>query len=508
MVKNYSHRSRQISQISVLIIVILLGIVPVITIGQNPSETSVGSNSTDDALSSFHGGAQQDIDLLQQRIDQNQWSFTVGENSATVYSIDELCGLKEPEQWWKTGEFDPCMPKGDFPDSFDWRDHDGVTPVRNQGGCGSCWAFGTVGPIESVIKIVNGEEVDLSEQWLVSCNQEGWGCQGGWWAHSYFTGAKTDPCGGSGAVLEGEFPYYAQNLPCSCPYPHEYMVEKWKYVGMNMGVPPVENLKQAILDHGPISGAVYVSPEFHGYTGGVFDACPSGGVNHAVTIVGWDDHPVDGGPDCPGVWIVKNSWGPDWGEDGYIRMEYGCSRIGFAAVYVDFLYSGEPLISFEYPEGIPDSINPIWPTAIQVNVIDSGLGGTLLPDTGVLFYRINGGFLQVTNLYEIAPNEYEIQLPGVSCGSTIEFYVTAAVNYLDGVYYYSSPQDAPDTFHLLVAEYPADLNNDCQVDQEDLGLLLIDYDCDTGDCLGDIDGDGDTDQSDLGLLLVDWGSGV
>ncbi len=100
----------------------------------------------------------------------------------------------------------------DLPDAFDWRDVDGVTSVKNQASCGSCWAFGTVGPLECNIKIKDGIEVDLSEQWLVSCNRDGWGCGGGWWAHDYHEW-KDDPCDGVGAVLEEYFPYQALDLP-------------------------------------------------------------------------------------------------------------------------------------------------------------------------------------------------------------------------------------------------------------------------------------------------------
>ena len=513
MKKNLPFSSRRLFTFITIIVVCITLLISSISLAQYSQCREVAAQKTgaEFTFKQTHKGlSNENIAALQQQAKREGWSFTIAENTATQRPLSELCGLEEPENWYVDAEFDPCIPFGELPSSFDWRDYNGVTPVKNQGGCGSCWAFGTIGPIEAAIKIVNGDEVDLSEQWLVSCNQEGWGCQGGWWAHSYFkdTGYKTDPCGGFGAVLEADFPYQAQNVPCSCPYPHEYVLEKWKYVGMNMGVPPVENMKQAILDYGPISGAVHVSSAFQAYDGGVFDACPTGSVNHAVTIVGWDDNPPDGGPDCPGVWIVKNSWGSGWGEDGYIRMEYGCSRIGYAAVYVDFMYSSEPLIEFEYPDGIPEKTEPIWPTRIKVNVRDAGLGGTLLPDTGVFFYRINGGYLHVTNLQQLAPNEYEINLPGLECGSYIEYYVTASVEYRGDVYIYASPADAPDSFHMTRAVYAGDLNEDCQIDQEDLGILLADYECNSGDCVGDVDGDGDTDQSDLGILLAKWNFGT
>jgi hypothetical protein len=140
-------------------------------------------------------------------------------------------------------------------------------------------------------------------------------------------------------------------------------------------------------------------------------------------------------------------------------------------------------------------------------VEDAGLGATPLSGTGVLFYRIDGGYLYVTDLTEVGPNEYEIHLPGVACGSSVEFYVTANAEYLGEIYMYASPPDAPNTFHMIIAGYPFDFNHDCIIDQEDLGVILADYECDSGDCVGDVDGDGDTDQSDLGILLSYWGLG-
>ena len=158
------------------------------------------------------------ISQLQQQGEREGWTFSVGENEATQYSLEQLCGLVEPPDWRDNAVFDPLTPatKTVLPSAFDWRDYDGCTPVRSQGGCGSCWAFATVGALECAIKIREGESVDLSEQWLVSCNQSGWGCDGGWYAHSYH-GWLTDPCGGTGAVLESDFPYLANDGPCGCP---------------------------------------------------------------------------------------------------------------------------------------------------------------------------------------------------------------------------------------------------------------------------------------------------
>jgi len=269
-----------------------------------------------------------DIATMQQHAAENGWTFTVGDTPATQYPFCQLCGLVEPANWWVNASFDPCLPTGALPEKWDWRDYDGVSSVKNQDGCGSCWAFGTIGPLESAILIHDHVEVDLSEQWLVSCNQNGWGCNGGWYAHDYHQW-RTDKFNGSGAVLEREFRYDAADDPCDGPYHHPYHIDSWKYVGMGQGVPKPDAIKQAIYTYGPVSSGVAVNEAFGGYTGGVFNNDTPVGINHCVTLVGWDDTLGE-----HGVWILKNSWGTGWGEDGYMYIEYGCCQVGYAACYV------------------------------------------------------------------------------------------------------------------------------------------------------------------------------
>ncbi len=272
-----------------------------------------------------------DITSLQEQGRAEGWTFTVSENPATQYSINELCGLKPPADWEKGAVFDPCTPDKSLPVAFDWRDNGGLPPVRNQGGCGSCWAFATVGPLECNIKLKDGITVNLSEQWLVSCNTEGWDCTGGWWAHHYHQW-KNDACNETGAVMESDFPYAASDLPCGCPYPHAYRIQNWAYIGTSSSIPSVNAMKQAILDYGPISVAVVSSSAMQAYHGGIFNYDASGTVNHGVVLVGWDDN-----QGTAGVWIMRNSWGTWWGEDGgYMRIEYGVSKIGYGASYINY----------------------------------------------------------------------------------------------------------------------------------------------------------------------------
>jgi len=371
---------------------------------------------------------------LQKRAEAEGWTFIVGENPATAYPLEDLCGLVVPENWREGANWDPCPPGLALPASYNWCNEGGCTPIKNQGSCGSCWAFGTVAPLECNILIRDGITVDLSEQWLVSCNQEGYDCGGGWWVHDYHESA-TDPCGGTGAVLEADFPYVAWDAPCSCPYPHEYLIDGWGYVGTPWTVPSVSSMKQAILDYGPIAVAVYVNSAFQYYTGGIFNDSGGGSVNHAVALVGWDD--TQG---TSGVWILRNSWGTGWGEYGYMRIEYGCSSIGYHATYVD--YPGQLGMNIRLPDGTPDSINPGEYTYINVEI--EPVGQNLVSGSPALHYRYNGGSYQTSSMTRISGDLWQATLPLAACDDTPEYYFSAEGS-ITGVV--TEPENAPVTVY-------------------------------------------------------------
>jgi len=310
-------------------------------------------------------GVAERLAVIRQRIKAKGLSFTVGYNPAMDYQQKQLCGLKPPPA--PAGFFpqplSAAAPAAPLPARFDWRDVDGLTPVRDQGGCGSCWAFATVGVLEAAIKLQEASEQDLSEQWLVSCNTSGWDCDGGWWAHDYHVAP--------GAVPEGQFSYVASDAPCGGPYDYPFQIESWSYVGNSYSVPAIDAIKQAIYSHGPVTIAVYVSSDFTAYTGGVFDSHKTGTVNHGVILTGWDD---DQGPD--GVWFLRNSWGPGWGESGYMRIAYDTANVGYAASYV--VYDGvspQGQIHFDHDSYVP-------PASAAISVSDADLDANpATPDT-------------------------------------------------------------------------------------------------------------------------------
>jgi len=284
--------------------------------------------------------SQEDIQRLKEEALINNWTFEVGETSATQRSLNQLTGYIPPDPQYldelQPYTNKPVIPTEKLPSRWDWREKTpgGLPPIRDQGDCGSCWAFATVGALECAIKIKDGINVDLSEQWLVDCATGlfWYGCDGGISAHDWHKGSRTDSCGGYGAVLETDYPYVGYGSSCRCPKPHYYTINDWHYVGPMLGIPSLDALKTAIYHYGPIVASMEAKESFLAYKGGVYNdnmdskALP----NHMVVIVGWDDN--YGG----GSFIIRNSWGPSWGDNGYGYIAYGSSQIGYGADYIEY----------------------------------------------------------------------------------------------------------------------------------------------------------------------------
>jgi len=199
------------------------------------------------------------------------------------------------------------------PDSFDWRQKGAVTQVKNQGQCGGCWSFSATGTLEGAHFIATGNLVSLSEQNLIDCsgNENNDGCNGGRvdWAMEYVIQNH-------GIDTESSYPYTAEDGSC-----HYSTKNKGADVtGWNQTTTGDENaLKIAVATIGPIGVAISVDDAFANYHSGVYfdDSCPNDAddLDHAVLVVGYGVS--SNGTD---YWIVKNSWGADWGNQGYILM--------------------------------------------------------------------------------------------------------------------------------------------------------------------------------------------
>lgn len=270
-------------------------------------------------------------DQIQRAIEQNNAQWTTGDSwvaSLTTEEFSKLCGTSLDKPANAHQKRVTLRSSSTLPSRFDWRNNNGnwVTNVKNQGRCGSCWDFSATSQVEAWWQIFYADadtNIDLSEQFILSCGDAG-SCNGG------LVELALDFYQTSGVPLESCMPYQANdNIGCSeaCDdwADHAVTIPGWGYVTLDE--PIVENIKQAVMRH-PVSASYTVYEDFQAYAGGVYEHVWGNVVGgHAVLIVGWDD--------AEQCWIVKNSWGPNWGEDGYFRIKWGDSGMG---TYIPFIY--------------------------------------------------------------------------------------------------------------------------------------------------------------------------
>ncbi|CAH1106464.1 unnamed protein product [Psylliodes chrysocephalus] len=197
---------------------------------------------------------------------------------------------------------------GTAPDSIDWREKNAVTRIQNQGVCGSCWAFSVVGAVEGQNAIKYNNSAALSVEQLVDCDPGGYGCSGSIMSHRFQyvidNGLNTDE----------EYPYVGSffNVTCKAKSPYVVKVKEAVVVDATESA-----LKDAVGTVGPVSVIILAEPMQH-YKDGIFesDECivQSGDHDHGILVVGY------GTENGKKFWILKNSWGTSWGEDGYFRL--------------------------------------------------------------------------------------------------------------------------------------------------------------------------------------------
>ncbi|KAH8613462.1 Cathepsin propeptide inhibitor domain [Trypanosoma vivax] len=207
------------------------------------------------------------------------------------------------------------VPPGKAPAAVDWRRKGAVTPVKDQGRCGSCWSFSAIGNIEGQWAAAGNPLTSLSEQMLVSCDTTDSGCSGGLMDNAFEWIVKEN----SGKVYtEKSYPYVSgggEEPPCK-PRGHEVGAT----ITGHVDIPHDEDaIAKYLADNGPVAVAVDATT-FMSYSGGVVTSCTSEALNHGVLLVGYNDSSK------PPYWIIKNSWSSSWGEKGYIRIEKGTNQ--------------------------------------------------------------------------------------------------------------------------------------------------------------------------------------
>jgi hypothetical protein len=292
-------------------------------------------------------GPEEELEHLRQRIAGRGYRFRVGPSRAFTRSPSDLTGLRADipgERVRRQNRLaeallaldDAARKKAGIATdatarcrtgapAFDWSALGYVTAVRDQGECGTCVAFATTAALESSWWIRNEQQIDAAEQVIVDCAPIA--CDVGTWMACHVLLAN-------GLAAEEERPYGARPGTCP-PGAGPYRAVAWGYVTEATGdLPPrstVDQLKIALCRFGPIAVALRSTRLFHAYREGVFDEQlsekeMSNAGRHAVLLVGWNDD--------QGAWRVKNSWGTDWGEDGFAWVAYDANEIGLLATWV------------------------------------------------------------------------------------------------------------------------------------------------------------------------------
>lgn len=250
-------------------------------------------------------------------------SWTMGHNQFSHMTAEEWSayvrlGLKKPEN-------EPGLPQElsteANPATVDWRNSGAVTAVKDQKSCGSCWAFSTTGAIEGAHKIAKGSLVSYSEQQLVDCDKTNGACNGGWMDDA-FTWIKKN----GGICTESAYPYQGVEQTCKTSCSKDATAAPKSFTDVK--AKDAAAFETAVAKQ-PVAVAIEANTQLQLYKSGVFSATCGDSLNHGVLAVGYTSD----------AWIVKNSWGPTWGESGYIRLSRSAGgKSGQCGIYTAASY--------------------------------------------------------------------------------------------------------------------------------------------------------------------------
>lgn len=347
-------------------------------------------------------GRSDSLEEIRAKITHNGYNFTVGET--WVYKLSQA----EKDRMFKrrpadaippcpfraagTAEIDAAFGADTLPTEFDWRDQGGksyIGAVRNQGTCGSCYAFAACAAAESSYNIANnltdGDCADFSESYIA-------------WCLGSLNGYKSDfyGCDGAGYNMTelraltklGDYPEYdGAAWESDCPYSQSeinasnylgkidtILFDSWSRIYPADYDDTTEYIKKAIQTYGVVDAAVLTSSAFDAYTSGIYEdsnTTPTANpyynqnTDHMISLVGWDDNSRD---PKGGYWILRNSWGESWGEEGYMRIYYKCAFVNCNGNYM--VYSDTPsqaTLTVNASPAIGGSTNPSGASTINTN---------------------------------------------------------------------------------------------------------------------------------------------
>ncbi|KAK6167586.1 hypothetical protein SNE40_021577 [Patella caerulea] len=273
---------------------------------------------------------------------QSSWKATLYKEYGQ-YTLKDMTrragGRKSAKAFPKVSPVTPEIQKvaERLPESFDWRNKDGinfVSPVRNQEACGSCYAFGSMALHEARLRIATNNTVQkvFSTQDIVSCSEYSQGCDGGF---PYLIAGKYAQ--DFGLIEDSCFPYTAKDDKCISTSCERYYARDYYYIGGYYGACNEALMRIELVKNGPIAISFQVYSDFEHYKSGVYHHTglvdsfnPWEITNHVVLIVGYGVEPST----KENYWIVKNSWGTEWGENGFFRIRRGVDECSIESMAV------------------------------------------------------------------------------------------------------------------------------------------------------------------------------
>lgn len=242
-----------------------------------------------------------------------------------------------PAEFWKSFK----MMKVAIPNKLDLRPN--LSQIENQGNCGSCWAFSLTATHRDGFAVAGRDPGRLSQEWLIDTSTMADGCNGG-----YFDSAANFVTPG-GQPLWSACPYSSGSGKCAQDLPLAAHINNWFMLGDKTTGPAVKDIEAYMAATGKeISiGVAAAAGRWESYTGGIYNGCKTGQLDHMINIVGWDNEGAsfDANGNLPpgkGVWILRNSWGKSWGENGYMRTKMTdaagkrCNAVAEEAAAFDF----------------------------------------------------------------------------------------------------------------------------------------------------------------------------